>query len=356
MTMRTMAMSDALRRLSEWINSDSFDFCGHSGHSGHSVEKSDFSRDHDDPAGGHAGHSPDPVVTTVTNPEDALVTAKALKSLDVTGVTVVTAENDENGSENATSAATSPLAAAFGALERRCPDHIAAADWQHAVEDGRRFLMEWIEQATALGWTEPDVFGLPPLPANPHPMWRRLARVEQLGLVWLTHGRPVTSITAESATIATPSGGSLAFYRLPARQEAQKTTEQAAGDESGAGGTIVDLPASAGGSRDEHGNLPSLDPQERPGIEASAGPSNEVVNIIPPPTSGAAKPSYEVIGSAQIGQRCALCNSSIGARLRIRYGGQEYTVHLHHAAEYVKALAHPPLAGQPNAAQPRQAP
>jgi hypothetical protein len=40
-----------------------------------------------------------------------------------------------------------------------------------------------------------------------------LARLDQLGLVWLTHGRPVTSITAAHATIATPKGGSVAFYR-----------------------------------------------------------------------------------------------------------------------------------------------
>ena len=116
-------------------------------------------------------------------------------------------------------AAISPLVAALAALEATRPDHNEAADWQHAVEDGRRFSIQGGERATALGWVEPDVFGLPPIPSNPHPSWRRLARVDQLGLVWLTHGRPVTSITAESATIATPRGGSLAFYRPRARQE-----------------------------------------------------------------------------------------------------------------------------------------
>ena len=118
-------------------------------------------------------------------------------------------------------ATTSPLVSAFAALERRCPDHIEAADWQHAVEDGRRFLLQWGEQAERLGWIESDAFGLPSVPANPHPSWRRLARVDRLGLVWLAHGRPVTSITAESATIATPGGGSLAFYRPRAHREAQ---------------------------------------------------------------------------------------------------------------------------------------
>ena len=117
-------------------------------------------------------------------------------------------------------AAISLLVASLAALERRRPDHIEAADWQHAVEDGRRFLIQWGERAAALGWVESDVFSLPPVPLNPHPRWRRGGRVDQLGLVWLTHGRPVTSITAESATIATPRGSSVVFYRLRARQEA----------------------------------------------------------------------------------------------------------------------------------------
>ena len=124
-------------------------------------------------------------------------------------------------------AASTPLAASLAALERRRPGHVEAADWQHAVEDGRRFLIQWGERATALGWVEADVFGLSPVPVNPHPSWRRLARVDQLGLVWLTHGRPVTSITAERATIATTRGGSVAFYKpVPQRglTEGVKTT------------------------------------------------------------------------------------------------------------------------------------
>jgi hypothetical protein len=119
-------------------------------------------------------------------------------------------------------AAVSPLVASLAALERRRPDHIEPADWQHAVEDGRRFLIQWGERAAALGWVESDVFGLPSVPPNPPPSWRRRGRVDQLGLVWLTHGRPVTSITAESATIATPGGGSLAFYRPRARLEPRR--------------------------------------------------------------------------------------------------------------------------------------
>jgi hypothetical protein len=128
----------------------------------------------------------------------------------VTNVTVVTV----NGKEKSEST-ISPLVAALTALERRRPDHIKAADWQHAVEDGRRFVVQWGEQASALGWTATDIFALPPIPENPHPSWQRLSRVDQLGLIWTLHGMPVTALTAEAATIEIPGGNSLRFYRPP---------------------------------------------------------------------------------------------------------------------------------------------
>src|SRR5262249_35268333 len=49
---------------------------------------------------------------------------------------------------------------AFTALEARCPDHVPAMRWQHAVEDGRRFLATWGEQAEALAWTARHLFAL----------------------------------------------------------------------------------------------------------------------------------------------------------------------------------------------------
>jgi hypothetical protein len=127
----------------------------------------------------------------------------------VTNVTVVTCQRKEK------QAAVSPLVASLAALERCRPDHIKAADWQHAIEDGRAFLVQWGEHAERLGWTEADVFGLPPVPADPHPTWSRLARLDQLGLIWLLHGRPVTAVTAEAITIEMPAGNLLKFYRPP---------------------------------------------------------------------------------------------------------------------------------------------
>jgi hypothetical protein len=45
---------------------------------------------------------------------------------------------------------SSPLGSAFSAIEYRCPDRVDVADWQHAVDDGRKFLIQWGEQAEAL--------------------------------------------------------------------------------------------------------------------------------------------------------------------------------------------------------------
>lgn len=139
---------------------------------------------------------------------DNVVTEDARSRDSVNKVNIVSVSKEEE--EKAT---VSLLAASLAALERRRPDHIEAADWQQAVEDGRRFLTRWGEQAAALGWVETDVFSLPPVPKNPHPMWRRLARVDELGLVWLTHGKPVIALTSDSAAIAASGGGKLHYYK-----------------------------------------------------------------------------------------------------------------------------------------------
>jgi len=50
-----------------------------------------------------------------------------------------------------------PFAKTLAALERRCPDYVEEERWQRAVEDGRRFLTQWGDQAVALGWTAKDL-------------------------------------------------------------------------------------------------------------------------------------------------------------------------------------------------------
>jgi hypothetical protein len=109
-------------------------------------------------------------------------------------------------------ASVAPFARTFEALEGRCPDYVPIADWHRAVEDGRRFLIRWAEQAERLGWTASDLFGLHQPPAKPHPSYSRLSRYDATGLIWLLRGRPVTVLTEATAAIENPSGA-ITIYR-----------------------------------------------------------------------------------------------------------------------------------------------
>jgi hypothetical protein len=104
----------------------------------------------------------------------------------------------------------------FGRLDRTCaalaarsPEHVPADRWQQAVQDGRRFLAKWGEQAAALGWTPRDLFGLD----QPHPSYRRLSRYDETGLIWLLQGRPVVALTAATAAIENPTGAITVYRR-----------------------------------------------------------------------------------------------------------------------------------------------
>jgi len=101
----------------------------------------------------------------------------------------------------------------YTALEQRCPDYVDVDRWQHAVEDGKRFLATWGSQAEALGWTSADLFGLHQPPEKPHPSYRRLSRYDCTGLCWLLEGRLVVALTADTATIRNPATGSVTVYR-----------------------------------------------------------------------------------------------------------------------------------------------
>jgi hypothetical protein len=109
----------------------------------------------------------------------------------------------------------SALAEALSELERRCPNFVEPTRWQQAVKDGHRFLSRWGGQAEALGWTPADLFSLhDPPSAKPHPSYSRLSRYDCTGLVWLLDGgQSVVGLTAETATIKTPSGSILTYRR-----------------------------------------------------------------------------------------------------------------------------------------------
>ena len=52
-----------------------------------------------------------------------------------------------------TSKGLNSLISLLSHLEARCPELVDSSSWQHSIEDGRRFLAHWGEQAEALGWT-----------------------------------------------------------------------------------------------------------------------------------------------------------------------------------------------------------
>jgi hypothetical protein len=106
-----------------------------------------------------------------------------------------------------------PYGSTFAALEARCPDLVPPERWQVAVEDGRRFLARWGEQAEALGWTARDLFGLHMPPAQPHPSYSRLSRYDETGLIWLLQGREVVALTEATAAIQNPTGAIIVFRK-----------------------------------------------------------------------------------------------------------------------------------------------
>ena len=94
-----------------------------------------------------------------------------------------------------------------------CPAFVPEARWRQAIEDGQAFLDQWREQVIALGWTADDLWGLHTPPAKPHSTYNRLSRYDATGLIWLLQGQRVLAMTEKTATISTPSGGTLIYYR-----------------------------------------------------------------------------------------------------------------------------------------------
>jgi hypothetical protein len=101
----------------------------------------------------------------------------------------------------------------FAHLQLKPPAMVDVARWQQAVEDGKRFLAKWGEQAEALRWTSADLFGLHTPPERPHPSYNRLSRYDATGLIWLLRGQPVVALTADTAAIEKPATGSITTYR-----------------------------------------------------------------------------------------------------------------------------------------------
>jgi hypothetical protein len=68
-------------------------------------------------------------------------------------------------------------------------------------------------QAKAFYWTERDLLGLHPAPDQPAANYSPLARLDDLGLIWLLRGRPVITLTKTGAIMSCPSGARLTYRR-----------------------------------------------------------------------------------------------------------------------------------------------
>ena len=98
-------------------------------------------------------------------------------------------------------------AEALGRLDPVCPPcDIPPMRWLRLIDDCARFIDDgWAARAEALGWGPLDLFG-----CNRD---KPFARISQAGLLWLLEGRKLLALTADTAAIATQSGGKLTFYR-----------------------------------------------------------------------------------------------------------------------------------------------
>jgi hypothetical protein len=106
-----------------------------------------------------------------------------------------------------------PYASALAALCAKCPAHVTEDRWHQAVADATAFATKWGAQAHTLGWTTHELLALHPVPEQPAPNYDRLARLDDMGLLWLLRGRPVVELTSMEAVIRCHSGATVKFYR-----------------------------------------------------------------------------------------------------------------------------------------------
>lgn len=79
--------------------------------------------------------------------------------------------------------------------------------WEELLDDAGRFIDTWARQASALGWTTADVFGIhPTLPE---------ARHDMKGLIAVLRGGRVVAMSESGAVIQSPTGARHSFRRLP---------------------------------------------------------------------------------------------------------------------------------------------
>jgi hypothetical protein len=96
-------------------------------------------------------------------------------------------------------------ARAFGDIRANRPADVPRKRWDQFINDAGLFLDSFGQEATQLGWTADELFGLHP--TTP------VARYGMMGLIWMLRGERVTELTAKLARIS----DGLAFYRRPGK-------------------------------------------------------------------------------------------------------------------------------------------
>ena len=98
-------------------------------------------------------------------------------------------------------------AEALTRLDPACPPcDIPPIRWLRFINDCGRFLDDgWAACAEGLGWGPLDLFGCD--------RTKPFARINRAGLLWLLNGRRLLALAADTAAIATASGGYLTFRR-----------------------------------------------------------------------------------------------------------------------------------------------
>lgn len=84
------------------------------------------------------------------------------------------------------------------------PPGCSSKRWRIACAGATSFIAKgYGAQASALGWTDKELFTLPLL-------W---SRIDQCGVAWLIGRKRVAAVTAEAIAVEAPSGSQLNFYR-----------------------------------------------------------------------------------------------------------------------------------------------
>jgi hypothetical protein len=87
------------------------------------------------------------------------------------------------------------------------PHTYPAPAWQQLIVDAEQFLVDWAEQAVALGWPDWAVFG-----CHRRAPWGRIAG---MGLVLLIRGDELAALTSTEAAIRTRTGARQIYRRRP---------------------------------------------------------------------------------------------------------------------------------------------